>query len=78
MLKFNYLTFVCEQDELQSILTEKGQEGWRLHTCEPVVTTGIYGSGVMSVFIVMDQAFQEDEQEYEVPEQSFEGLEMKG
>ena len=79
MVKFEYLTFVCEQEDLQSALTDMGQEGWRLHTCEPIVTMGPNGSGAMSAFVVMDQTFQE---EHEVPlPHSFdddEGLKMKG
>lgn len=81
MLKFKYTHFVCEQEELQALLTQKGEEGWRLHTCEPVVTVGQYGSGAMSVFVVMDSAFETDNLEEEVPssdDDTIEGIAMKG
>ena len=81
MLKFRYTHFVCEQEELQSILTEKGEEGWRLHTCEPVIAMGPLGSGGMSVFVVMDSAFETDNLEEEAPasdDDTIEGIAMKG
>ncbi len=81
MIRFEYLHFICEQDELQGTLTLRGEEGWRLHTCEPVVTMGPNGSGAMSAFVVMDQAIQEEEeQEYDnLPHfDDDEGLKMKG
>ncbi len=86
MLKFKYSSFVCGQEELQAILTRKGEEGWRLHTCEPVVTMGPLGSGAMNVFVVMDYAFETDHLEEGTPASDDdiierclqEGLAMKG
>ena len=52
---FQYLTFLCDQFELQSLLTRYGLERWRLHTCDPVVGVGIHGSGIIQVLVVMDR-----------------------
>ncbi len=76
-MKFLYKHFVCEQDELQDVLTLRGEEGWRLHTCEPIVNIGPHGAGLMHVFVVMDQAYQEEEV-YEAPVEEAEGIAMKG
>jgi hypothetical protein len=81
MAHFQYHTFVCEQSELQAELTKFGLEGWRLHTCDPVVTVGSQGSGLLSAFVVMDK-FIDDEEE-EDPSQvgdddAQEGIAMKG
>ncbi len=77
-MRFLYKHFVCDQDELQGALTLRGEEGWRLHTCEPVILQGQYGSGTMSVFVVMDQAYNDEEEVYEAPETAPEGIAMKG
>lgn len=77
---FKYLTFCVPQDELQACLTTHGLEGWRLHTCDAVPTMGPHGSGELWVFVVMDQAFQDEDEVYDDPdlEQQSEGLAMKG
>ena len=76
---FQYLTFVCEQTELQAKLTEHGLEGWRLHTCDPVVTVGPQGSGLLNAFVVMDRYIEQpDEPEELVMDDAQEGLAMKG
>ena len=77
MLKFNYLTFLVPQDELQACLTTHGLDGWRLHTCDAVQTTGAHGSGQIWIHVVMDQVYQ-DEEEGDIPEEALEGLKMKG
>ncbi len=80
MTKFLYIHFLCEQEELQDLLTLRGAEGWRLHTCEPVILQGQYGSSIMNVLVVMDQAFQEEE-EFDLPgghDDAAEGIAMKG
>ena len=76
MLKFLYLTFVCEVPNLQVELDEAGEKGWRLHTCEPML--GIGGSGLVQVLVVMDQAIQDEEEEVYDPasETAQEGLKM--
>jgi hypothetical protein len=56
MNKFLYLTFCCWYEDLQAALDKHGQEGWRLHTCEPVMKIGHLGvSGALEAFVVMDK-----------------------
>jgi hypothetical protein len=76
---FQYLTFVCEQTELQERLTQAGLEGWRLHTCDPVVTVGLHGSGLLNAFVVMDK-FIDQEEDLQVTdnEDAQEGIAMRG
>lgn len=76
---FQYLTFVCEQLELQALLTKHGLEGWRLHTCDPVVTVGPQGSGMLHAFVVMDKFVdaEEDQQVVDVGDAP-DGIAMKG
>ena len=76
--KFTYKTFVCEQDQLEDQLNELGFEGWRLHTCEPVIAHGPAGSSPMKVFCVLDQAYVEDPQMADIPPGALEGIAMKG
>ena len=79
MPHFQYLTFVCEQTELQAKLTEHGLEGWRLHTCDPVVTLGPQGSGMLNAFVVMDKFIDEEEGPQVVDnEDAQEGIAMRG
>ncbi len=77
---FQYKTFVCEQTELQAKLTEYGLEGWRLHTCDPVVMVGSQGSGLLNAFVVMDRYVEEPEAEVAVvvDTDAQEGIAMKG
>jgi len=74
---FQYLTFVCEQVDLQSALSEHGLKGWRLHTCEPIVTVGPQGSGILQTLIVMDRVVVESGED-EDPLDAPEGIPMKG
>ncbi len=79
MVIFQYLTFVCEQSELQPLLSRYGLEGWRLHTCDPVVTVGPQGSGMLNAFVVMDKfSDEEDDQQVVVDDDAQEGIPMKG
>lgn len=78
MLTFEYLTFVCDQPNLQVLLSEAGAKGWRLHTCEPVVKIGPSGSGSLSILVVMDRAISPDEPEEVEAVPAFEGIPMKG
>ena len=78
---FEYLTFLCEQTELQAELTKRGQEGWRLHTCDPVVTVGPQGSGLLHAFVVMDRYIEPEPdipEEITVDDGAPEGIAMKG
>ncbi len=76
---FQYITFVCEQTELQAKLTERGLEGWRLHTCDPVVTVGPQGSGLLNAFVVMDKFVDEEDGDQVVnDDDAQEGIAMKG
>ena len=76
---FQYLTFVCEQTELQERLTKLGLDGWRLHTCDPVVTVGPQGSGLLNAFVVMDRYVEPDSEELVVEDDDAqEGIAMKG
>jgi hypothetical protein len=74
-MKFLYEAFVCENDRLQARLTELGQEGWRLHTCEPVQLSG--PGGELHWGVVMDKAVEQEPEPY-VPEPASEGIAMKG
>lgn len=76
---FQYITFVCNQTELQAMLTERGLEGWRLHTCDPVVTVGPQGSGLLNAFVVMDKFVDQEEHQQVVvdSEDAQEGIAMK-
>ncbi len=56
MPTFEYLTFVCDQPDLQDLLSRYGPDGWRLHTCEPVVTIGPSGSGSLNILVFMDSS----------------------
>ena len=51
---FLYKTFICDDDELSNELNVAGAEGWRLHTCEPVVIAGAEGIGSLRFVVVMD------------------------
>lgn len=77
---FDYLHFVCEQSELEALLKKHGLEGWRLHTCDPVVTVGPQGSGMLNAFVVMDKFIDEDEENSQVVdnEDAQEGIAMRG
>ena len=79
---FQYLTFVCDQSDLQDLLTKCGLERWRLHTCEPVISVGPQGSGILQILVVMDRVVDEPTEEeggnvsyYEAPSK---GIAMKG
>lgn len=79
MPTFQYLTFVCEQSELQAKLTQHGLEGWRLHTCDPVVTLGPQGSGMLNAFVVMDKFVDvEEDQQVVDDDDAQEGIAMTG
>ena len=77
---FEYFAFMCNQSELQALLTEAGLNRWRLHTCDPVVTMGPQGSGILQAFVVMDRML--DESEDPIPDvlddDDQPGLAMKG
>jgi len=77
---FEYFTFVCEQPDLQDRLTKLGLEGWRLHTCDPVVTIGPKGSGMLNAFVVLDRYVEEpgDDEALVVDEDAQEGIAMRG
>lgn len=52
---FKYHHFTCAVgDTLDARLNELGLQGWRLHTCEPIRSTGLVGSGPLEAFVVMD------------------------
>lgn len=76
MIVFQYLTFVCEQSDLQTRLTEAGLEGWRLHTCEPVVMVGPEGSGLLNVLVVLDRIEDAPGEEDVVEDSAPEGIPM--
>ena len=60
---FKYLHFVCMSEELEDRLNEAGKDGWRLHTCDPVITA----DGQIMLVVVMDMTivFEEEEQHHE-------------
>jgi hypothetical protein len=75
---FEYLHFYCDRDELQERLSAYGQEGWRLHTCDPVVTVGEYGTGIIYAFVVMDKAYMPEEEPGGEEEPEPEAMAAKG
>jgi len=76
-MRFKYRHFLCFQDELQSFLDTYGAQGWRLHTCDPVLPMGLHGSGSLQAFVVMDQIVDEEDEPV-VAEPESEGIAMKG
>lgn len=79
MPTFKYISFTCEADALENRLNEYGSQGWRLHTCEPVVTVGPHGSGTLHAFVVMDMLISaEDDGTDSTAEPRPEGIAMKG
>jgi len=78
MSHFQYLTFVCEQTDLQAMLTEHGLDGWRLHTCDPVAALGPLGSGMLNAFVVMDKFIDEEEDQQVTDDDAQEGIAMRG
>ncbi len=75
---FQYLTFLCDQNDLQARLSVYGLERWRLHTCDPVVTVGPHGSGILQVLVVMDRIVDEPEEPVVEDDGAQEGIAMKG
>lgn len=74
-----YAHFFINQRDLQSELTRYGAEGWRLHTCEPVVIQGYLegqGHNEVKAFVVMDRLLADDPAEPDTPEVS--GIAMRG
>lgn len=58
-IKYQYFHTQCPVFKLNDVLNELGQEGWRLHTCEPFILTDQEGQ-MQTVFeVVMDRAYQE-------------------
>ena len=62
MHKFLYEVVMCNLEDLQARLTELGDKGWRLHTCETVVTVGEFGTGLVKAFCVFDQMYTGEEE----------------
>ncbi len=55
---FQYLHFICPTNDLQERLNNRGEEGWRLHTCEPVsLMRG--GNSDLFLVVVMDRVVAE-------------------
>lgn len=77
MTQFLYHTFVCDHDELEPKLNELGAQGWRLHTCEPVVTIGPQGTGLLKTLIVLDMMVVEEDETPKSMERGG-GIAMKG
>ncbi len=51
--------------------------GWRLHTCDPVVTVGPQGSGLLNAFVVMDKFVEEEDPQVVDTEDAQEGIAMR-
>jgi hypothetical protein len=75
-MRYKYIHFVCEQDALDARLNQYGAEGWRLHTCEPVATVGISGTGTLHAFVVLDRIDEDAPPAAISP--AAEGIAMKG
>ncbi len=68
IIMFQYNAFQCDSDEVHNALNVLADDGWRLHTCDPVTIRG--GEGVDSLFfwIVMERLIPEpDPKEGENP-----------
>lgn len=74
---FEYKAFVCEEEDLETLLNKAGQEGWRLHTCEPFVVIGQEGIGSLKFAVVLDQVYNESEETGQESSGSIEGIPMK-
>lgn len=61
MQKFKYYSFKCFEEDLETMLEPLGADGWRLHTCEPFMTTGAEGSGPLEVFCVLDKCYVDED-----------------
>ena len=57
-IKFAYRHFVVASEDLEAVLNEHGEDGWRLHTCEPVASAGDDGEAKLFMAVVMDKATQ--------------------
>lgn len=53
MIKFEYKSFLCREDDLEKRLNTYGEEGWQLHSSEPVVTVGMAGAPDVSFSVIM-------------------------
>lgn len=58
---FEYLTETVSVEQLQVFLSEKGLEGWRLHTCDEI-RKGMWAGRVL---VVMDRVARQEETERE-------------
>ena len=76
MPRFEYKSDILWFNDLQSFLSNNGEEGWRLHTCEPIVPVGPYGSGMEKILVVMDRAIYDESKE--VSDDSSQGMAMRG
>ena len=68
-VSFQYKAFICSMDELEPHLNHYGDQGWRLHSCDPIAL-----DGHLKASVVMDKVVQHGEGEDAKPE----GLAMKG
>jgi len=78
MPTFEYLTFTCTEFELQERLSTFGTNGWRLHTCEPILPYGPAGTGVVRILVVLDKFNAPAEEEGSSPEPLEQGIPMRG
>lgn len=75
---YEYKHFVIAQEELEGELNFYGSTGWRLHTCEPVLTFGQKGSGIILAFVVMDRLDQPEDKPQIDQKVSPQGIAMRG
>lgn len=76
MHKFLYKVVVCDVEDLQAQLNELGDKGWRLHTCETIVTVGQFGTGTVKAFCVFDQIHMGEENQDEPDSEEPTGMPM--
>lgn len=74
---FEYRHFTCDGGELEARLNHHGRDGWRLHTCEPIVLVDQTGQPSSYCFVVMDRLVAEDEDEA-AERRPIGGMEMRG
>lgn len=61
MMRFEYKVLQCSGPDLEAKLNELGNEGWRLHTCDPFYTQGEGESLTTHFTVVLDRGYMLDE-----------------
>lgn len=73
---FQYLHLVCQTGNFQENLNHYGQEGWRLHTWEPMVATDESGQAVLNLLVVMERVSAPEAQRHSLDD--YAAMAMRG